>query len=171
MGISSLGESARRSWGQRIAGCCRWWRKRFMAPICRSSWEQSGVDGKQRVAMAPSYGAVKNPWSKSSKIVAVYSWNLLKPIETLWGSTLWYPVSAWGLGNFFRGFFFVSENSPVNTGGSLMASMTYTIPNGYPMIVSVHSTIMSIWWMGSQQKAHRCDFLTTSIKYWLVVST
>ena len=106
LGISSLGESARRSWGPRIAGCCRWWRKRFTAPTCRSSWEQRGHGwGKG----APSYGAVKNP----SQIIQNCSSLLLKPIETYWnlcGSTLWYPVSAWGLG-FFRGVIRVGKLS------------------------------------------------------------
>ena len=54
----------------------------------------------------PSYGAVKDP----SQIIQNCSRNLLKPIETLCGSTLWCPVSAWGLG-FFRGVIRVGKLS------------------------------------------------------------
>jgi hypothetical protein len=98
LGISSLGESARRSWGPRIAGCCRWWRKRFTAPTCRSSWEQRGHGwGKG----APSYGAVKNP----SQIIQNCSSLLLKPIETYW-NPLWIhfmiPRIGLGIGFFSR---------------------------------------------------------------------
>ena len=118
---------------------------------------------------------------------------MLDDSPCLVGSLSWQSISGWKWiaviarqhrcdGSPF--FSDVGENYPVNTGGWLMIFAPYhhwiTQPwcqlwharysIRVPMIVSVHSTIMSIWWMSSQQKSNRCDFLTTSIYYPLVVS-